>query len=138
VKNVNVHHHAPRFAEFERRTYLTSSSGSVKFFLTGKGTVLTVSVGARADRAAGSSLGGCRLSRVLYVAFGKARVGSCAELLGCVVGNCAELSGLLGRCLCLELHSLICAFECLEMHSCIPSFVDPALIGLLGRCLELH
>ena len=50
---------------------------------------------------------------VLYVEFGKARVGNCAELLGCVVGNCAEL---LGRC--LELHSLICAFECLEMHSC--------------------
>ena len=83
---------------------------------------------------------------VLYIEFGKARVGSCAELLGCVVGNCAEL---LGRC--LELHSLICAFECLERHSCSAELCRSCAhwelcrvvgarfgVALLERCLELH
>ena len=60
---------------------------------------------------------------VLYVEFGKARVGNCAELLGrlCSWELCRVVGAMFGVALlgrCLELHSLICAFERLEMHSC--------------------
>jgi hypothetical protein len=78
---------------------------------------------------------------VLYVEFGKARVGNCAELFGrlcswelCRVVGAMFGVALLGRCLELLLLFLVTG-KCILV---ISSFVDPARIGLSGRCLELH